>query len=770
MKRLLREFGDDAEQLKKASALARAFSITETTARVLCSRGMDTEEKARAFLYPSREHLLSPFCMKGMKEAVALITQARDEGWNVAVFGDYDADGIGACAVLSRALRAFGIEPYLYVPERTQGYGMNIKAVDDIFDECMPDLFITVDCGISNRKEVEYIKEQGAYVIVTDHHELPEELPDCIIVNPKLQDDYPYDNLCGAGVALKLAVALIGERAYDFIDFAALSTVADSVPLTHENRDIVAEGLKRIESDPRPAFTALLGNVTDVTAQTLAFSVAPRINAAGRMGSAQTALRLFTSDDEREIALLAQKLNEFNSERQRACDELYNQAVRSVREEGAFGNVVMLASEHWNAGFVGIVAARIAEEFSRPALLFVKHGNMLRGSARSIERINIFEALKACDAYIEEFGGHAQAAGINVRAENFENLKRALNEYIGARYTAEDFIPTLTVVGDGEGGERLAREIARLEPFGIGNPRPLFTVQAERLSAAPVKPLSPHVTFSNRNFNFMYFNGAKDLRLLRGDLKKTLVYEFNLSKFRGREYLKGFVRAVLYEGDSGKDCSLDAYENALRTLKGQSRSHATPLTCEQMQAFLDDAVAGCRYGLCAVVHDKNTLARYRLPACPPDVFRLSSGNLENAVLYAPDPDVDLSAFRDVVFLDAPAALSYRTGKANVYVSDIVGYEALLQTDTTREKLLEIFSAIRANEGLVLGDESDFASTVRACNGLGFEQKQFLFALAVFCELGLIEFSEGRARVLRGKKVQLTDSVIYAKTVQLQERA
>ena len=177
----------------------------------------------RAFLDPSARHFLSPFLMKGMKEAAALLTQARDEGWNVALFGDYDADGIGALAVLSRVLSQFGIEPYLYVPERSEGYGMSIAAIDTIFDEFMPDLIVTVDCGISNAEEVKYAQEQGAYVIVTDHHELPDVLPDCIVVNPKLADDYPYDNLCGAGVAFKLATALIGEKALELVDFAALS-------------------------------------------------------------------------------------------------------------------------------------------------------------------------------------------------------------------------------------------------------------------------------------------------------------------------------------------------------------------------------------------------------------------------------------------------------------------------------------------------------------------------------------------------------------------
>ena len=645
---------------------------------------------------------------------------------------------------------------------------MNVQAIDYIFDECLPDLFITVDCGISCKKEVDYIKEQGAYVIVTDHHELPDELPACIVVNPKLKDDYPYDNLCGAGVAFKLAQALVGDKAFSLLDFAALSTVADSVPLTHENRDIVAEGLKLIESKPRTAFSALLAGTNEITAQTLAFSVAPRINAAGRMGDAKSALRLFLSDDEEEIYALAERLNTYNSERQRACDTVYTQAVQKVRAEGAYRNVVMLAGESWNAGFVGIVAARIVEEFSRPALLFVKNGNMLRGSARSIENVNIFEALKACSEYIEEFGGHAQAAGINVREENFEKLRDALDEYIGAHYTKEDFTPAITVVGEGEDRERLARELIRLEPFGVGNPRPLFLFRARRLAAAPIKPLSPHVSFSDGKFNYMYFNGGKDMRVLRGDIDKTLVYEFNLSKFRGKEYLKGFVRAVLYNGASGKDVDLDAFENMLKTLCLPSRGQAETLPYEAMQRLLSECRKACRYGLCAVAQNKRTLARYDLSDCSVEAFTLSSGNVENVVLYAPDPDVDLSAFREVLFLDKPVAFVYNTGNAKTYASDVTGYGELLALETDREYLLGIYSVFRAREGLYLG-ETGLAEAVRLLRDTGYDDRQLLFALAVFLELGILAVQGGRLQTVRGKKVALTDSKIYAGVLRLQER-
>lgn len=766
MKKLVREFEFSPEQLHIVEELARAAGITEVTAGILYARGVDTAEKVRIFLHPSEKNYLSPMLMRGMREAVQLLTRAREEEWRVAVFGDYDADGIGACAVLSRALKAFGIEPYLFVPERGDGYGLSVSAIDRIFDDFLPDLIVTVDCGISNKNEVEYIKEQGAFVIVTDHHELPEELPDCIVVNPKIKDDYPYDNLCGAGVAFKLAQALIGEEAYGLADFAALSTVADSVPLLGENRDIVAEGLRRIEEHPRPAFSALLGKTGEVTAQTLAFTLAPRINAAGRMGDARAALALFTSEDETEIFDLAARLNAYNMERQRSCDELYNQVLSEIAEEGAYGNVIMLAGDGWNAGFIGIVAARLAEEFSRPALLFVRRGKILKGSARSIERVNIFDALKNCSEHISEFGGHAQAAGINVSEDEFGLLKKSLNDYIGAKYSREDFIPVLYIAGEcTEDFKEIARELTLLEPCGMGNRRPLFTIGAERVDAAPIRPASPHIAMKIGGMDFVYFGGLKDLSILKSDLKKNIVFEYNVSNFKGKEYVKGFVRTVICDGRSGSDVELDAFENLLRLLPA-TRPSSELLTTEGMNAYLAERIGASAYGTCAVVHDRRVLEKFpALEGLDIDLFRPASRGAANSVILSPAPDADLSSFREIAVLDGPAALP-ETGKArivsNIELSDM---GAIKRLSCVREDLLAVFSALRRFEGAETG--MGYAEAARVLR-LPFDAFEVVFALSVFEELGLVSLAEGRLKIFRGIRTELANSKLYSIVAKMRE--
>ena len=774
MKKIVPEYSFSEEQLNIISDLASQTNLTEQITRILYARGIDTAQKIRRFMNPSEKNFLSPFLMKGMQEAVDLITQARDEGRTVAVFGDYDADGICASAIMYHALREFGIEAHVYVPEREDGYGLSEEAIDRIFEECNPELFITVDCGISCAKEAQYIYELGSDVIVTDHHELPEVLPDCIIVNPKLKDDYPYDNLCGAGVAFKLACALIGQKAYKYLDFATLATVADSVPLLGENRDIVTEGLKMFNNRIRPCFSMLLGKVYDgITAQTLSFNIAPRVNAAGRMGDAQAAFRLFISENESEIYELATKLCMYNTERQKCCDELYASAKQKLLEKGAYGNVIMLSDESWNTGFVGIVAARISEEYNRPTLLFVHHGDMLKGSARSIESVNIFTALKNCSQYIEEFGGHAQAAGINITFDNFDKLEAALNEEIGSTYEPKDFEQLIPVSEEitGPFSGKFARELAQMEPYGVGHRRPLFSISAGACTARPVKAMSPHISVRSEFIDLMYFSGAKNLKIIESDVRKQFVVDINLSRFKGKEYIKGHVKDLLYDGRTGRCAADSIFSNAIARFHAeQVNVDLQMLGTDEIKALIKKKHEECPYGLCLIASDRRTLRFYEdLEDFGCDLFYPSSRNLANALIISPAPDADLSGFRDFIFLDTPSDYNVAaiSGKQVFVNRDICGYKMFEGLDVTRENLLEIFSALRREVNSLSGETVEEIAC--ACDGLGFDRREFIFAVNVFQELELVELRDGRLTVYRGVKAELNDSPIYRKVCNLQQQ-
>ena len=774
MKKIVPEYVFSAEQLNTISVLADKTGFSEQITRILYARGIDTEEKIKKFMFPSEKNFLDPYLMKGMKEAVALITEAKEEGKTVAVFGDYDADEICASAIMYHVLREFGIEPHVYVPERADGYGLSIEAIDKIFEECNPELFITVDCGISCAEEAQYVYELGSDVIVTDHHELPEVLPDCIIVNPKLQDDYPYDNLCGAGVAFKLACALIGEKAYKYLDFAALATVADSVPLLGENRDIVTKGLQLFNGDVRPCFEQLVGKVNEngVMAQTLAFNVAPKVNAAGRMGDAQTAFKLFISDNPSEIYDLATKLFLYNTERQKCCDDLYVSAKQKLKEQGAYGNVIMLSDESWNTGFIGIVAARIAEEFNRPTLLFVHHGDLLKGSARSIDSINIFTALKACSEYIEEFGGHAQAAGINIRFDQFENLRKALDEEIAKSYAPEDFEQSIYVCErlDGPVSERFAKELMQMEPYGVGYRRPLFISTAKECSARFMKAMTSHLSLRCNDIELVYYSGGKHKTIIESDVEKEFVFDVGVSKFKGREYIKGYVRDLLYNARTGRGAAECIFTNAVtRFYATKPQINVIELSTEEMKAFIKQKQEECRYGLCMIASDRRTLRFYEeLDEVACDLFYPASRNVANVLIISPSADADLSGFKDVVFLDVPSDYNIESldGKT-VYVNrDICGYKMFQALDTQRESLLEIYSALRREVQCLVGENAE--ELVCSCDALGFDRKEFVFALRVFEELGLVAFGDGRLTVYRGVKAELQNSKMYRQVCSLKD--
>lgn len=771
MKKIFPEYAFTQEQLNTVSLLAQQTGMTERITRILYARGIDDPEKIERFMHPLKKNFLSPFLMRGMQEARDMIVAAKEEGKTVAVFGDYDADGICALTILYHAFKEFGIDAHIFVPERVDGYGLSEEAVDRVFEACQPELFITVDCGISCAKEAQYIYELGADVIVTDHHELPEVLPDCVVVNPKLKDDYPYDNLCGAGVAFKLACALIGEKAYKLLDFAALATVADSVPLFGENRDIVSEGLKLFNHNPRLCFSALLGKTQDeVNAQTLAFSVAPRVNAAGRMGDARAAFELFVSEDDTKTIELATKLCSYNLERQKCCDELYLSAKAKIKEKGAYSGVIMLEDESWNSGFVGIVAAKIAEEYNRPTLLFVRHGDMLKGSARSIESVNIFTALKACAEHIEEFGGHSQAAGVNVRADKFDDLERALDEEIKKHYSPADFEQRIYVseIIDEPFDDRFIRELVAMEPYGVGHRRPMFAIETGACLAKPVKYASPHLSVKSDYIDLMYFSGIKNLKIIRSDVRKNFVFEINVSHFKGREYVKGFIRDVVYDGRSG-DVSSDIFYAALKSLKSVNLVQAHGLPVSEMKRLIREKSESCPYGLCLVASEPSTLDEFDgLEGFGCDLFLPSTRNVANTLLIAPLAEADLSGYREIVYLDAPPRfhLPSLVGKRVYYNRDCCGYKSFLELDTTREGLLEVYAAIRRQALSLLGE--DALEISRRANGLGFSTEQCIFALCVFEELGLIGLENGGVTLYRGVKADLRSSELYRNVCALQE--
>jgi single-stranded-DNA-specific exonuclease len=452
-------------------------------AALLYARGADTPEKARAFLAPGPEMLSDPLLLPGVLAARALLREAVAANARVAVYGDYDTDGICAAAILTEALERLGARVFAYIPEReAEGYGLNTGAVRALAPRA--DILITVDCGITAVAEVALARELGMKVIVTDHHTVPDTLPDADAVVSPLLGGYPSPYLCGAGIAYKLAQVLRDNGdADEFLDFAALATVADMVPLTGENRVIAAMGLKALSHSRRPGIVALkqaAGIQGDVTAETVAFMLAPRLNAGGRLASAMNAYALLTTLNVSRAEELAAALNALNDKRRQEEKDVLLEAEKQVSGMDLYsGRVMVVSGVGWNAGVVGLAAGKLAEKYGYPAVAFSVMGDACVGSARSAGGIDIYAALKECEDLFLRFGGHRQAAGMTLKPGCLDAFAARFNAAVLAQLNGRELVPEIKYDGSLELRDVSPDTIAllnKLEPCGMGNPSPLFLV------------------------------------------------------------------------------------------------------------------------------------------------------------------------------------------------------------------------------------------------------------------------------------------------------
>ena len=474
--------------------------IPSLLACVLSARGVTEPEQAWKLLTPGEEPLLDPMLLKDMDRAVLRVTRALKRGETIAVYGDYDVDGITATCLLTDCLTRLGGRVRSYIPDRLEeGYGLNQEAVLHLARQGVT-LIITVDCGITAAREVEFARELGIDVVITDHHECKQAIPEAAaVVDPHRPDcPYPFKGLAGVGVALKLAMAAAGpDRAglvfREYADLAAVGTVADVMPMTGENRTIVQTGLAALAHPRRVGLAQLMEEAglgdKPVTSVSIGYTLAPRINAAGRMGQADLAAELLLTRDPGRAAALAQELCALNRERQTIECEIFQECVQRLERRPQSG-VILLADEHWHQGVVGIVASRLTEKYSCPVFMVCLDQGMGKGSCRSWGGVNLFHLLTQCQDLLEGFGGHAMAAGFTVREENIPALERRLRQLVLEEQAGEG-LPSLLDIDAAVLPQELTVEAVEaldaLEPCGAGNPRPVLVLTgAHVISAAQV--------------------------------------------------------------------------------------------------------------------------------------------------------------------------------------------------------------------------------------------------------------------------------------------
>ena len=535
-----------------AASELRRSGISPLAALVLAGRGVATGADAEAFLACGAELLHDPYLMQDMPAAVARINEALEQNETIAVYGDYDVDGITSTCLLTSYLASRGAKVMSYIPDRlTEGYSLNTDALTRLRLKGAR-LLITVDCGITNRKEADFARGIGMDVIITDHHECKDELPRAVaVVNPHRPDcPYPFKHLAGVGVALKLVLALTPEERRsavlaEYADLAAIGTVADVMDLTGENRAIVTMGLKQLEHTRRPGLEMLIQESglagKTVTSTSIGFTLAPRINAAGRMGCPSVAAQLLLTNDRSEAAALAQTLCDLNRERQLIEQDIYAQCLTLLEQKPELAQgAIVLAGTQWHQGVVGIVASRLTERFSAPAFMICLDEGKGKGSCRSYGGFNLFHALEQCEELLEGFGGHELAAGFTILEENIPAFRAKMTQ-LAAQYTAEHQITsTLRVDADLADAELLTLEnvddLTRLEPFGTGNPQPVFSLTGVTVNTITPVGKGRHtrlkVSQGDKHFDAILFSCPPEETGLTAGGRADLAFHAQINVFR----------------------------------------------------------------------------------------------------------------------------------------------------------------------------------------------------------------------------------------------
>jgi len=556
------KFDSNSGELERFSKL---FDKDLLITKLLLERKLTTKEQVDDFLNPKIEGLRDPFLLQDMDVAVARINKALENNEKIWLYGDYDVDGITSIAILSKFFQYRGLKTKFYIPDRQdEGYGISESGLDAIKQEG-GNLVITVDCGITAIEQAQYAKKIGLDLIITDHHEFHGDLPEAIaVVNPK-RGDYPFKLLAGCGVALKLTQALCGSDFINFyeniIDIAALGTVADIVPLIDENRIITSLGLQRMPVTKNPGIQALISEAglvgKEVNAGHIGYVIAPRINASGRIGNPSIAVEMLIEEDYYKALDIAKKLSALNSDRQlqereiMEAAEKYIQTHVNLEEE----KILLVAGEGWHTGIIGIVASKLSDKYSRPSVILNVDGDHAKGSARSIEGISIYEVLHQFKDLFEKFGGHDQAAGLSLRAENVDRLRAGLQSYSQNHIKQYMLISRERVDGVLEPNmvtHQLVEDIEALKPFGMGNPKPQFVfnnliIEDYKVLGKTQNHLKLVVNDGNRVYDALAFNQSSFVQFVRRSDKIHLLMTLEKNNFMGVETIQFMIKDIVKE-------------------------------------------------------------------------------------------------------------------------------------------------------------------------------------------------------------------------------
>jgi len=554
-------------------ALQKELNIPATIAQLLAIRQITTFEHARTFFRPDISLLHDPFLMKDMDKAAERLASAIRKGERVVVYGDYDVDGTTATAIMYTFLKDFGIDVEYYIPHRfKEGYGLSEEGID-YAASINANLIVTVDCGITAVEEAKWAKDKGIDMIICDHHNAGEVIPDAVaVLDPKRPGcTYPFDGLSGAGVGFKLIQAtmrvlgLPNEKCHRFLDLLAISIASDIVPIVDENRILMREGLHLINTEPRHGIKALMELVrlsnSKVTTSEIVFSIGPRINAAGRMGDAGTAVELLIADNDADAMEKARELESINVRRRAVDNETMEQAVQMIDERYTIENLSSLVLHHpeWHLGVIGIVASRLVDKYYRPAIMLSTVDGLVKGSARSIKGFNVYNALKECEDILMQFGGHEFAAGLTLDVKNLDDFRARFNVIVDTYFKEADFKPEITVDADldlHQVDTRFWKLLTQFEPFGPENAKPIFVSRNLRVVGNPTVVGNGHLKMrvaqnGSAVFDAIGFNMHEHLPQIResGDGNIHLAYILEENTWNNRTTLQLRIKDIQFNSN-----------------------------------------------------------------------------------------------------------------------------------------------------------------------------------------------------------------------------
>lgn len=781
--KFLKYFSESIDE-QVITQFSKKFSLPKKVVELIISRGVKTEQEFEKYLHPKIEHLYNPFLLKNMDKAVERIKQAVKNEERILIFGDYDVDGVSATAIMVKTFEKLGTKVNYYLPNRfIDGYGLTNEVIDKIKTEFNPNLIITVDCGISCHKEVEYANSLGIEVIVTDHHEIPYILPPGIVVNAKLPNqEYPFRELCGTGLAFKISQALIGPLANEFLPIAAIATIADIVPLKDENRTIVKLGLacmdKYLPAGLKMMFKELKLSINSVTSLDIAFKIAPKLNASGRMGDAKDSLLLYLEKNPVKIKKLINDIITHNTARQQLCTIVYDDCKEFLKTQNMSKcKSIILASDRWDQGILGIVCARLMEEYNRPVFLFSKVNGHLKGSARSLPDVNVHALLSDMQDILETFGGHTVAAGLSLAEDKFKEFKTRVNSYIHENINDKILEPItyydLEISLD-EIDERFVNGLNALEPLGCDNQPPKFKIDSDNIYISPIKGLKNHANIIiGKKLNLVYFNYIEQYYKLKYSKNKSFIFEFQNSKYKS-QYFKGILKSFdsNFSLEEQNIINLESFSLQELYYKDKDQAKFKTITSNEILKFVSECSLSV-FGTAFVFKNAKSLEDFVLKYNTEDInlFEIAE-NISfsgfNSILFAPVGIEWAKNFLKIVFMDGVFDSGYIKA-----INEISDAEIYINADAKFDR--KIFNKVYPNRNNFLKIYSIFSKI----NNVEFYNLQFMYdifhrnkisfidficALFVFEQLGLIKWVQENGKhivnTVPNIKNPLTNSTMF----------